>query len=407
MSAITLFGATFCHDKELVTRLESQFNYRAIDDTQVIEHAAKLSGIDTGKLAASFTSRISVFNRFTHERERSIACIRQAVAELLSGDNLIFQGYSGLLIPANIAHVLRVCLVAGKKFRINQAITHYNLSETNAVSAIQEDEKDRALWIDTLFKIRDPWDPSLYDIVIPVDKEDMEAVVQLIAENMRSEVIRPTAASQRAVEDFRLASRVGVVLAGAGHKVDVQARDNHITITINQNVLMLNRLEEELKKHAQSISGVESVETRIGKGFYKSDIYRKYDFDMPKLLLVDDEREFVHTLSERLMMRDVHSAVAYDGESALEILNDDEPDVIILDLKMPGIDGIEVLKKTKKTNPDIEVIILTGHGTEGDRKKCMSLGAFAYLQKPVDIDILTRTLKEAKEKMNAKKAENE
>ena len=74
-----------------------------------------------------------------------------------------------------------------------------------------------------------------------------------------------------------------------------------------------------------------------------------------------------------------------------------------MDLKMPGIDGIEVLRRVKQTNPDVEVIILTGHGSEADREICMNLGAFAYLQKPVDIDLLSSRLKEANEKIQRKK----
>ena len=75
-------------------------------------------------------------------------------------------------------------------------------------------------------------------------------------------------------------------------------------------------------------------------------------FEMPsKVLLVDDERDFVQTLSERLIMRDMGSAVAYDGESALTMIADEEPEVMILDLKMPGIDGIEVLRQVKIDQP--------------------------------------------------------
>ena len=121
-----------------------------------------------------------------------------------------------------------------------------------------------------------------------------------------------------------------------------------------------------------------------------------------KILLVDDEREFVQTLSERLLMRDLGSAVAYDGESALEVVREDEPDVMILDLKMPGIDGIEVLRRVKESQPEIEVIILTGHGSEADRNTCMGLGAFAYLQKPVDVEELSATIRRANEKIKQK-----
>jgi DNA-binding NtrC family response regulator len=80
---------------------------------------------------------------------------------------------------------------------------------------------------------------------------------------------------------------------------------------------------------------------------------------------------------------------------------------MILDLKMPGIDGIEVLRKVKESRPDIAVIILTGHGSEQDYKTCMELGAFAYLHKPIDIDVLTDTLKRANEFVQRQKKERE
>jgi DNA-binding NtrC family response regulator len=76
-------------------------------------------------------------------------------------------------------------------------------------------------------------------------------------------------------------------------------------------------------------------------------------------------------------------------------VEEDEPEVMVLDLKMPGIDGFEVLRRINKDHPSIEVIILTGHGSAKDRDKCMDLGAFAYLEKPVDIDLLTRTINQA------------
>ncbi|MBS1233243.1 MAG: response regulator receiver protein, partial [Nitrospirae bacterium] len=173
-----------------------------------------------------------------------------------------------------------------------------------------------------------------------------------------------------------------------------------VTLIINKKVLMLKRLEQELQSIALKVPGVQSVETKVGKDFYQADVYRKYDLEMPsKLLLVDDERTFAQTLSERLSLRDIGSLVAYDGESALNLIKEEEPEVMILDLKMPGIDGIEVLKRVKQTNPQIEVIILTGHGSEVDRQRCLELGAFAYLEKPVDVNLLSETIKKANEKI--------
>ena len=114
-----------------------------------------------------------------------------------------------------------------------------------------------------------------------------------------------------------------------------------------------------------------------------------------KLLLVDDEENFVNTLAERMKMRDVPSKVVYSGEAALDALKATEPDVMILDLRMPGIDGMEVLRKARQTNPTVRIIILTGHGTDLDEDEARKLGAFHYHKKPIDIDELLGTVKKA------------
>ena len=146
-------------------------------------------------------------------------------------------------------------------------------------------------------------------------------------------------------------------------------------------------------------SGVENVEVVTGKDYHVS-VYRDQEFSLPpKVLLVDDEQDFVQTLSERLNTRDYGSYPVFDGEQALDLLGHETPDVMVLDLKMPGMNGVEVLQKTKKVKPEIEIIILTGHGSEEDKKTCLELGAYAYLQKPVDINNLTSMIDEAYKKV--------
>ena len=113
------------------------------------------------------------------------------------------------------------------------------------------------------------------------------------------------------------------------------------------------------------------------------------------VLLVDDEDEFVKSLAERMHMRDFEPDVALNGEQALKLVDDETPDVIVLDLKMPGIDGMEVLRRVKKFYPHIQVIILTGRGSEKDEKEARRLGAFEYLQKPTEMDKLIATIKKA------------
>jgi two-component system response regulator CpxR len=405
MPIITLFSGGFCQEEPVIEEVAARTGYRHITDDEIVAEASRRSTMAESKLKRAFSSKTSVFNKFTFEKERSLAYIRLALADLITADNVLITYFSGQLIPANVSHTLRVCLIAPKNYRTAVAAEQLGLSEKEAAKLVQRREDDCSHWIDSLFGNGDPWDSILYDIVIPVDKIPVKDVAALIVDNAGKDIIQPTAKSKQALEDFRLAAETEAALVRQGHTVQVSAKDGAITLTINQHVLRLNRLQDELKSIAEPITGVKSVETKIGKDFHKTDIYRKHDFEMPsKVLLVDDEREFVQTLSERLLMRDMGSAVAYDGESALNLIKEDEPEVIIVDLKMPGVDGIEVLRKVKETRPEIEVIILTGHGHEEDRQLCMQLGAFAYLQKPLDINVLSETIQKANEKIRQKKS---
>ena len=113
-----------------------------------------------------------------------------------------------------------------------------------------------------------------------------------------------------------------------------------------------------------------------------------------KILLVDDEKQFVDTLSERLAMRGFEARVAYDGLEALKAV-EQPTDVIVLDLRMPGMDGFEVLRNVKKSNPQVQVIILTGHGGDAEEQTAYRMGAYNFLRKPMDIDELLNSIRMA------------
>ena len=103
-----------------------------------------------------------------------------------------------------------------------------------------------------------------------------------------------------------------------------------------------------------------------------------------KVLIVDDEKDFVEMFSLRLVKQGEKVSTAFSGKEALEVLEHSAIDVVILDIRMPGMDGIDTLKQIKRLYPIIEVILLTGHGSTETAVEGMKLGAFDYLMKPAD-----------------------
>lgn len=120
-----------------------------------------------------------------------------------------------------------------------------------------------------------------------------------------------------------------------------------------------------------------------------------------QLLLVDDEERFLYTTKILLEKRGVVTFTATNGVDALKAMDEHRIDVVILDVKMPGIDGVEVLRKTKQKHPLVEVIMLTGHASVESAVEGLKLGAFDYVKKPCDISGLITKVNEAYDKKHA------
>jgi len=117
-----------------------------------------------------------------------------------------------------------------------------------------------------------------------------------------------------------------------------------------------------------------------------------------KILVVDDEADFLETIVKRLQRRKIDACGVDGGKKALEIVETERFDVVVLDILMPGMDGIETLKLLKKKKPFIEVIILTGHGSVESGLQGMQFGAFDYIMKPADLDELLEKIQQAYER---------
>jgi two-component system response regulator CpxR len=404
MAIVAAIGFAYCQQEEVCRKAAESLGYRYLGDDDFLGEASRSTGIDAGKLRRAMRQPPSVFNKFTHEKEQNIAHLRAAMAEAIRAGKIVYQGYATLLLPKDLPHVLRVCLMADVEHRVAEAVRSADVSEKDARKAIKKEDADLVLWSQHLFRLG-PSDRSLHDLIIPMHTTSVDEAVSIIREYAMKPALNDTPQSEQAAADFILASRVGIALAKKGHDVDVKCSNGEATIIINKYTMRLNALEKELVSIAEQVEGIKDVQTRVGPGFHQPNIYFDLDIEAPqKVLLVDDEKDFVQVLSERLQTRSMESAIAYNGEEALSILESDEPDVMVLDLKMPGIDGIETLRRVKSSHPDTEVIILTGHGSEREEALAGELGAFAYLHKPVDIDELAKIMKEAYRKVREARA---
>ena len=402
MSVLMITNGIYSKAQERVEGLSDQLGGRIITDKEIIKETALNHKLKEATLQKVVESRQIAFSDFTHENEKCIACLKEQVAQYVEQGNCILHGLIGHLVPRKVSHVLRVLIITDKDTRVNNGIKALGLTEKEIKNNIAEADRNAFLWTNTVAR-KKAWNSELYDIVIPTDKMDTGESIRFIMDQIQNLSDISDEIVNKEASDFHLSSRVEIALASLGKGLSAEADSGSVMVTIDKKVLMLSSFKQKIVNLVMDIDGVTSVDTKIGKNYYQTDITHNYNFETPtRILLVDDEKEFVQTLSHRLKMRQFANEIVLNGEQALEFTNREETDVMVLDLKMPGIDGIEVLKKIKQTKPEIEVIILTGHGSEEDRKKCMDLGAFAYLQKPADIDLLTRTMQQAYDKINAR-----
>ena len=159
MSVISVFSGIFCKGDHVVRLLQTNTGYKLVADKDIVAEASRLSGMAESKVERAFSAKISVFNKFTHEKERSIAHLRLALAQMLSGDGLLINGFAGLLIPKEVGHVLRICLIANRKFRDATAKEEQGVFGKDGIKLSRQHDEDCASWVETLFNKNDPWDP--------------------------------------------------------------------------------------------------------------------------------------------------------------------------------------------------------------------------------------------------------
>lgn len=398
MSIVLIFSGSYCHGDQVAAGVSDKLGYRRVE-AELLRTVSDRYGVQEESLIKTMYGAQPFFNKLTREREKNLAYLKAGIAELLQGDDIVYHGFAGHFVPATITHALHTCLIANVDYRIKAAQQQDGMDHGKAAKTVRADDVIRFSWTREL-RGHDPYSADLYDLLLPMHSTSVDTAVAEICEYASKDGLKTTAASRQAAADFLLAAKVSVALVDKGEDVEVSASGGKIHLGVNKYVMMRDRYEKKLETIAKEIPGVEAVECAPGTRYEAPGLLPGLDAAPPmKVLMVDDEREYVEALSERLRTRKLPSEVVYDGEQALAVLENEPPEVMVLDLKMPGIDGIEVLRRVKRDYPQVEVIILTGHGSDRERELADQLGAFAYLQKPVDIDVLARTMREAYRKI--------
>jgi two-component system, OmpR family, response regulator CpxR len=404
MAIISIFSGSFCHGETVADDIAARLGYRRIGQ-EVLTQASSTYNLPENKLLNAMTGGgPSLFGISKQDREKYISYLRYTIAQHIQEDNVVVHGLVSRLIPRSLTHVLQVCVIANLEYRIEQAMEQTKGSRKQAHDLVLRQDKKYTQWTEYLFG-RAPYETMDFDLVLPMHElTETEASGQIFL-GAGDEALRSTDKTSQAAKDFELSAQIHTMLAQKGHVVTVSAENGKISIAINKYVRRLEDLQKQLVGMVEPIPGVKSVTTVPGLGFIPPGLVEIPGLPS-RVLLVDDEKEFVHSLSERLHTRNFDSSIVYDGEQALASIAENPPEVMVLDLKMPGIDGLEVLRRVKRDNPDVEVIILTGHGSDREKQVADELGAFSYLTKPVNINVLTTALKAAHDKVKLSKAQN-
>ena len=159
MPVISLFSGSYCNEKPVIQEIRDRTGYRLVMDREIVADASRLSNIPENRIERVFSDKTSVFNRLTRERERSLYIFGWPWPKKLSEDDLVISGFAGQLIPRNIKHVLRVCLIADMNSRIAVAAAERHIAPAEALKIIHREDETCAEWIYLLFGTKDPLIP--------------------------------------------------------------------------------------------------------------------------------------------------------------------------------------------------------------------------------------------------------
>lgn len=263
MAIITVSRGSYSRGKDVAEKLADALGYECISRDILLEASEEFNTPEI-KLIRALHDAPTVLERFHFGKERFISYVKSALLEHVKRDNVVYHGLAGHYFLQDIAHVLKVRIIADMDDRVREEMNRENIPADKALYVLKKDDEERRKWGIQLYGM-DTWDSRLYDLVLHIKALTVEDAVRIIQDTVEKETFRTTSESQKHLEDLALAARVQAALVESFPKVNVTADGGHVFISsFDEKLLTREEDETKIKDIAEKVGGVSDVTIHSG-----------------------------------------------------------------------------------------------------------------------------------------------
>ncbi len=258
MTIITISRGSYSAGKDVAEKVADRLGFDCLSRDVLLEASNKFN-IPEIKLIKAFINVPSVLDRFSNGQQKYIAYIQSALTRHVCQDSIVYHGLAGHVLLKNVSHVFKVCITASFERRVSILMKREQFSEKEAASWIAKVDKERRKWTQTLYNVN-PWEPGLYDLLVNIDKYDVDDAVDLIYQSSRLKPFQTTDISQRIIEDLALAAEVKALLVEKFPDVKVKSKHADVVVYTKGGEHHRRKVRDGSKKLLSGIEGISSFE---------------------------------------------------------------------------------------------------------------------------------------------------
>jgi cytidylate kinase len=261
MAVITISRGSYSKGKEIAERVAARLGYECVS-REILLEASEHFNIPEVKLVRALHDAPSVLDRFARGRERFEAYIQQAFLEHVQKDNVVYHGLAGHFFLQQVAHSLKVRVIADLEERVRLEARREGISEAKAREILQKDDAERRAWSMHLHGI-DTADPRLYDLVLHIHKLEVDDAVEIICHTVGLPRFATTAQSQQALDSLLLCAKVRTAVAERWAGADVRVKNGEVFVKVEAPLDREAQVQTELQDLARRVDGVDRVRVLV------------------------------------------------------------------------------------------------------------------------------------------------